>query len=151
MRNQDQESGTCGRCGEEATARSGDGIVVHTATGQADSGKNGFHHARPASLFNVSVPCCEFHAEVEAIQCCSDCPDGPDDAAHPAEDAVKEWSDLAYELYALACNSTTNGTGKSEDWTACFERLRERFHAALDTFPPGTIRPCFPEAEEAQR
>ncbi len=54
--------------------------------------------------------------------------------------AVKEWSDLAYELYALACNSTTDGTGNPHDWTACFEHLRDRFHAALDTLPTTEAR-----------
>lgn len=30
-------------------------------------------------------PCCEFHAEVEDIQCCHDCPDDPDNAPYPPE------------------------------------------------------------------
>jgi hypothetical protein len=48
--------------------------------------------------------------------------------------AVKAWSDLAYELYALACNSSPNvgyPADKQAEWQKAFERLRDRFHELL--------------------
>lgn len=62
--------------------------------------------------------------------------------------ALKDWSDLAYELYALACNSSPN-TGypddKKAEWQAAFERLRDRFHELL----PGVMDRLKAEAELA--
>lgn len=50
------------------------------------------------------------------------------------EPDIKDWMDLAHELYALACNSSPNG-GYAEpqrtEWHRAFERLRDRFHELL--------------------
>lgn len=54
----------------------------------------------------------------------------------PEPTAVREWSALAYELWALACNSTTNGHASEEEWNAARNRLGERFHKALDDIAP---------------
>lgn len=51
--------------------------------------------------------------------------------------ALREWSELSYEMYALACNSTNGETSKPEEWQAAFVRLRDRFHKALDELPRG--------------
>jgi hypothetical protein len=48
---------------------------------------------------------------------------------------VKEWSDIAYEMWAVLCNSATDGHSTVEDWTAARDRLRDRFHTALATLP----------------
>jgi hypothetical protein len=48
---------------------------------------------------------------------------------------TKEWADIAYELWALACNSTTDGHASVTDWEAARRRLGDRFHAALATLP----------------
>jgi hypothetical protein len=53
-------------------------------------------------------------------------------------DPVREWSDLAYELWAFACNSQASDVLDSvhkENWTHAFARLNERFHGALKTLP----------------
>lgn len=44
---------------------------------------------------------------------------------------VEEWSDIAYEMWAMLCNSTTDGHSAESDWNAARDRLRDRFHAAL--------------------
>lgn len=44
------------------------------------------------------------------------------------------WADLAYELYALACNSQPlimTTAERRDEWQAAFERLRDRFHELL--------------------
>jgi hypothetical protein len=46
---------------------------------------------------------------------------------------VKEWSDLAYELYALACNA--QAAIELAEQTAAFERLKTRFHELLNELP----------------
>lgn len=48
------------------------------------------HHGGPAMPDRYATdtrpkPCCEFHAEVEDIQCCHDCPDDPDNAPYSPE------------------------------------------------------------------
>ncbi len=49
---------------------------------------------------------------------------------------AKEWSDIAYEMWAMLCNSRHDGHGvmpdSSQAWQKQFETLRDRFHAALD-------------------
>lgn len=50
------------------------------------------------------------------------------------ESEVKDWSDLAAELYGLACNSQSQDFGNAkagQDWNDCFVRLRDRFHELL--------------------
>jgi len=46
------------------------------------------------------------------------------------------WSELAYELYALACNSTALEPKQVEEWQAAFERLKARFHELLEQAHP---------------
>jgi hypothetical protein len=46
-------------------------------------------------------------------------------------EASAAWSDLAYEFYALACNSTSLERGKAHDWLAAFDRLKARFQELL--------------------
>lgn len=49
-------------------------------------------------------------------------------------ESAKDWSDLAYELYALACNSSPmQGYPEMQrsEWEAAFKRLRDRFHELL--------------------
>ncbi len=46
-------------------------------------------------------------------------------------DRVKAWSDLAYELYALACNSKEDDHCTPIAWQKSFERLKARFHELL--------------------
>lgn len=44
---------------------------------------------------------------------------------------VKDWMDLAYELYALACNSTHDEHSSMDEWANAFGRLKTRFHNLL--------------------
>lgn len=46
----------------------------------------------------------------------------------------KEWADLAYELWALVCNSVPFEPRTADEWNAQRDRLRDRFHAALAKF-----------------
>jgi hypothetical protein len=48
---------------------------------------------------------------------------------------TREWSDIAYELYALACNSRSLDPAHQDAWQSAFERLRDRLHTALDGMP----------------
>jgi hypothetical protein len=50
---------------------------------------------------------------------------------------IKEWSDIAYEMYALLCNSKSLDEAHAEAWQGGFERLKDRFHVALDKLPTG--------------
>lgn len=43
--------------------------------------------------------------------------------------------ELAYEFYALACNSTTLDPAQAAEWQAAFERLKTRFHELLPEAP----------------
>lgn len=52
-----------------------------------------------------------------------------------AEAALKEWKDLAYEQYALLCNSRTDGHSTDVQWQQAFERLKTRFHTDLGVQP----------------
>lgn len=55
---------------------------------------------------------------------------------------IKEWSDIAYEMYAMLCNSKSLDEAHTAAWQGGFERLKERFHAALATLPePGQDQP----------
>lgn len=56
-------------------------------------------------------------------------------AAKMQTTVVKEWSDIAYEMWALLCNSTTANLADSATWQAARDRLRDRFHAVLDALP----------------
>lgn len=51
---------------------------------------------------------------------------------------VKEWADLAYEMYALLCASSpgehSTDAGAAE-WRTAFNRLKDRFHQSLATLP----------------
>lgn len=48
------------------------------------------------------------------------------------EPDVKAWMDLAYEMYAMLCNSAPLDEGAdAAEWHACFERLKNRFHELL--------------------
>lgn len=59
-----------------------------------------------------------------------------DAASESKADAVlKEWKDLAYEQYALLCNSTTDGHSTDAQWRQAFERLKARFHTDLGVRP----------------
>jgi hypothetical protein len=49
---------------------------------------------------------------------------------------VTPWSELAYELYALACNSTALEPSKAQEWNAAFERLKEQFNSLLKQYRP---------------
>lgn len=54
------------------------------------------------------------------------------------QQTLKEWSDIAYEMYALLCNSRAGDSAHHDEWNGAFVRLRDRFHAALDMLPiPG--------------
>ena len=53
---------------------------------------------------------------------------------------VKEWSDIAYEMLAVLCNSAPGEHSKPDEWTAARDRLRDRFHAALDALPANAAR-----------
>jgi hypothetical protein len=64
-----------------------------------------------------------------------------DEAGAGRPDSVTEWSDIAYEMWAVLCNSTTNGHSTVEDWNAARDRLRDRFHAALATLPSTVTHP----------
>lgn len=46
---------------------------------------------------------------------------------------VKEWADIAYEMWALICDS--EAIEGQNDWEQAKNRLRVRFHAALDALP----------------
>lgn len=82
-----------------------------------------------------------------SVTVCGWCPDphSPDPQSHPggqaehllpaSADRVKQWADIAYEMWALLCNSTTDGHSSPEEWTTARDRLRDRFHAALNTLP----------------
>jgi hypothetical protein len=50
---------------------------------------------------------------------------------HAGAETSKAWSDLAYEFYALACNSQPYDLRDQRDWQAAFERLKARFHELL--------------------
>jgi len=52
------------------------------------------------------------------------------EAAEVRRPGVKEWSDLAYELYALACNARP--LSAPDEWTPAFERLKTKFHELLN-------------------
>lgn len=51
---------------------------------------------------------------------------------------AKAWADLAYEMWALICNSAHDGHGgaaATAAWRAQKDRLREMFHNALSSMP----------------
>jgi hypothetical protein len=51
---------------------------------------------------------------------------------------AKAWADLAYEMWALICNSSHDGHGgaaATAAWRAQKDKLREQFHAALTSLP----------------
>jgi hypothetical protein len=43
---------------------------------------------------------------------------------------TKEWSDIAYEMWALLCNS--EAIESQHEWEQARNRLRDRFHVALE-------------------
>lgn len=54
---------------------------------------------------------------------------------------VKEWADIAYEMWALLANAVHDGHGgtfAAGQWMEQRGRLRDRFHAALDVLPDAT-------------
>lgn len=53
------------------------------------------------------------------------------DQAEKLKAEICEWSDLAYEMWALLCSSATDGHSTEAEWAAARNRLRDRFHAAL--------------------
>ena len=55
--------------------------------------------------------------------------------ADGAKNTLKEWTDIAYEMYALLCNSRAGDVAHRDEWNGAFARLRDRFHTALDLLP----------------
>lgn len=45
------------------------------------------------------------------------------------------WSDIAYEMWAVLCNSTSDGHTAFDKWSAAMDRVRDRFHKALKERP----------------
>jgi hypothetical protein len=55
----------------------------------------------------------------------------PEPIRKPPASPIEEWADLAYELWALACNSIPFEPRFADEWNAQRDLLRDRFHAAL--------------------
>lgn len=67
---------------------------------------------------------------------------------------IHEWSDIAYEMWAVLCNSRPGEHCTDEEWQAAFSRLRDRFHAALpgamDDRPHATDAPACSSGDQVQ-
>jgi hypothetical protein len=77
-------------------------------------------------------------ALTNALQCHDDLQSAAGHKYDELRAQTKEWADIAYEMWALLCNSTHDGHGSPDapqQWAAARDRLRDRFHSALSTLP----------------
>lgn len=55
----------------------------------------------------------------------------------PLRATVKEWADIAYEMWSVLVNS--QAIEGQREWEQAKNRIRDRFHAALDTLPDSAL------------